>query len=184
MNLFIGTSSSSNIEEKKRKKANDLIEKIAKIEDITLVFGAAFSGMMAEVATIFEKNNKNLIGVSVNIYKDETDENRYKEIYFEQSPIDRTKKIYEKADVALFIPGGIGTLAELFSFLMQKDELKDDKLIIIYNKDFFFTPLLEYMYKLKQENFIREDLSKYLFISNDENEIIEKIKIKSKEIKR
>ena len=184
MNLFIGTSSSSNIEDTKRKSANDLVKKITEIDDITLVFGAAFTGMMEEVANIFSKANKDLIGVSVDIYKDETDINKYKEIYFEKTPVDRTKKIYNLTDIALFIPGGVGTLAELFTFIMQKDELKDDKLIIIYNKDFFFTPLLEYMYRLKQDNFIRKDLSEYLFISNDEDEIIEKIKTKSKEIKK
>ncbi len=181
MNIFIGTSSSSNLDDNIKNNYNELIEKIAKLDDTTLVFGAAYSGIMGNVAEIFNKNKKDVIGVSLNIYKEDIDEFRYSKIYFLDEPVDRTKKIHDISDIALFLPGGIGTMEELFTFMMNKDEMKDDKLIILYNKDFFFTPLLEYMYKLKQDKFIRNDLSNYLFISNDDEEIINKIKMKIKE---
>ena len=181
MNIFVGTSSSNNLDENIKNNYNDLIEKIAKLDDVKLVFGAAYSGIMASVAEIFNKNKKDVIGVRLDIYKDDTDISKYSEIYFLEKPVDRTKKIHDLVDIALFLPGGIGTIEELFTFLMEKDEMKDDKLIILYNKDFFFTPLLEYMYKLKQDNFIRKDLSDYFFISNDDKEIIDKIKTKIKE---
>ena len=181
MNIFVGTSSSNNLDNNIKNNYNDLIEDIAKLDDVDLVFGAAYSGIMGNVAEIFNKNKKRVIGVSLDIYKDETDESKYSEIYFLEKPIDRTKMIHDLSDIALFLPGGIGTMEELFTFMMNKDEMKDDKLVILYNKDFFFTPLLEYMYKLKQDNFIRNDLSNYLFISNDKEEIVSKIKTKIKE---
>ncbi len=180
MNIFVGSSSSKEIDENLKTMGNELIEEIAKIDDITLVFGASFTGSMQEVAKIFDKHKQKKIGVTVNIYKKTIDTSNYTKVYFEKSPLARTKKIHELADIALFLPGGFGTLEELFSFLMEKDEMKDDKLIILYNKDFFFTPLIEYLYKLEQDQLIRNKLSNYVFISNDIDEIINKIKEKER----
>ena len=134
------------------------------------------SGLMKECADSFTKEGKEKIGVSVDIYKDDTNEDDYDELYYQKRPIDRTKKIYDISDVILFIPGGFGTLSEFFSFVIENEEMKQDKLIIIYNKDYFYTPLLEYLFKLRKEMFIRHDLSEYFFISSDIEEIVNKIK--------
>jgi len=181
MNLFIGSSGNELIDENTLQKSEVLIKNVAKIPNVNLVFGGYHKGLMKSSFEIFKKEHKKVTGISVDIYKDMTDTTLYDKIIFMENTFDRTKEIYKNSDICLFIPGGIGSLAELVSFMKEKEETKDNKLIIVYNIDFFYTPLFEYLYKLKKMNFIKDEISDYIFISNDIEEIVNKIKEKEKE---
>ena len=80
--------------------------------------------------------------------------------------------------ILLFLPGGVGTYNELFACLEEMKTNSENKKLILYNIDFFFSPMLEEMYKLYQQGFLERNLADYIFISNNQDEIIDKIKEK------
>ena len=118
---------------------------------------------------IFNKNNKEIIGITVDAYDDELD---CSEVIIKKSTFDRTKEIYNKSDILLILPGGIGTLAELFSIIEQMRTYDNDKILILYNKDFYYKDLIEEIYKMYQEKLIEYPPSEYMLISNDIDEIM------------
>lgn len=175
MNIFIATSARDAVLEKYGDDCCLLLEKIAELENTNLVFGAYFCGLMGKTYEIFKKHRKRIIGVAPETCKDDFSKVPCDEEILTTSSMTRLEAIYEKSDILLFLPGGIGTYSELFACL---EEMKSNpgKKIILYNVDFFFSPMLEEMYHLYQEGLLDQNLGEYILISNSTEEIIEKIK--------
>ena len=175
MNIFVATSARDEVLEKYGEACIELLEKIASCENTHLVFGAYGYGLMGKTYDIFKKHHKKIIGVAPVVYKTDFEKVPCDLEILTKSSMTRLEAIYEKSDILLFLPGGLGTYSELFSCL---EEMKSNpgKQIILYNVDFFFSPMLEEMYRLYQQGFLDKNLGGVILISNDQNEIIQKIK--------
>ena len=75
----------------------------------------------------------------------------------------------------MFLPGGIGTYSELFSAIEENKNNPHPKKIILYNYDYFYTPIIKELYHLYQEGFIDEVPASYMIIESREDKIIELI---------
>ena len=93
------------------------------------------------------------------------------EICFEQA-WKMMKEIYKKSDIMLFLPGGIGTFAEILSSIEESRTKDDGKLLILYNDDFFYTPLIKEMYSLFERGFAKRSIGEYCRIESIEEEIV------------
>ncbi len=175
MNLFIASTSKENIEDNLLKECSTLIEKIANIPNINLVFGAYNKGLMKTSFDAFSKNNKEVIGITTNFDKITCKDQKYTKEIAVESTSERFKKIYEESDILLFLPGGIGTLAELFSAL-EENRIHDKKKVIVYNCNFFFTTIIEELYNLYKKGFIDNPPSSYITIESDQEKIINMLK--------
>ena len=176
LNLFIGSSSKDNVDFGYLKDGAALIGELAKIEGVDLVFGAHHKGLMKLSYDEFKRNNKKIIGVITNYHKEMVDSSIFydKEIIV-NTTTERFEKIYENSDVLLFLPGGLGTYAEIFSAIEER-RIDNGKKIIIYNSNYFYTPMIKELYKLYKEGFIDEVPADYMIIESDSNKIIEIIK--------
>jgi len=76
---------------------------------------------------------------------------------------------FEKADIILILPGGLGTYFDLFK------AINEGKKIYLYNKDFFYTPLIKNLYDLHLDGMIDKVPSEYINIESELDKIIEKI---------
>ena len=167
MNLFIASTAKENVNQDLLKEVSNLINEIAKIPKVNLVFGAYHKGLMKVSYDAFSNNKKDIIGVITEYDKKNCKNEKYtKEIVVKTST---------ERDLLLFLPGGIGTLSELFSSIEErKNGVK--KKIIIYNYKFFFTPILEELYNLYREGFIDEPPAEYMIIESDKEKILSMIK--------
>ena len=136
MNLFIGCGSSNHLTIETYQSALQVMKSLAVIPDVHLVIGGASSGLLAACYQIFREYQK-----EVTIILDATRENEKKEyemmganVMIEDTAIDRTKRCYEESDMALFLDGGIGTIAEFWSFLEAKLTNHRDYPIHLYNQ--------------------------------------------------
>lgn len=180
MNLFIGCSARGDINDKIIKDCQLLIKDVASIDKVDLVFGACNRGLMKICYEEFNKNKKKIIGSSPNVYKKEFDGLELDEIIVTDTTMERFNILYQKSDVFLFLAGGIGTYAELFNTIEENRTNKDNKTIIIYNGDYFYTPIIKDLYRLYQENFIEDKLTDYFIIESEKENIIKLIKEKIK----
>lgn len=176
MNVFIATSSRDAVLEKYGAVCEELITKLAKLDNTNLVFGVYSKGLMRKCYDIFKQEGKKVVGIASKDYSEEFEYVPCDEQIIVQSSMQRLEAIYNHSDILLFLPGGIGTYNELFACLEEMKTNSDGKQIILYNTDFFFSPVLEEMYKLYQQGFLERNLGEYILISNQQEEIINKVK--------
>ena len=145
MKIFIGCSSKEDIPNKYFNDCNDLIEKLFKLEN-DLVFGAYNKGLMASCYGMAKKYNRRVIGITPKIFVSDLKELDCDLEFVTDTISRRTDGLIEEADILLFLPGGIGTIYELFTVIESKRSGEFDKPIIIYNSNNFFDKLLDYSF--------------------------------------
>ena len=176
MNLFIGCSASLKIDDKYISDCSELIKMIAKVPNVDLVYGAYNRGLMGLCYSEFKKNNKKILGV-ITKYHDNEDEDVGDEKIVVDTTTERFDKIFSNSDKVLILPGGLGTYAEMFSAI-EEMRIGNKKKIILYNCDYFYTPIIKELYHLYEEGFIDMVPSDYMTIESDKNKIIELIEEK------
>lgn len=176
MRLFIGCSSSDSLDSEIVSDCRELVEEIASIPGVDLVYGAYNQGLMGVCYDAFQKQGKKIIGVTPKIYEDDIDSFLLDEFYLTDTTIERFHKIYEESDVFLFLPGGIGTFSEFFNAVEEHRTMKDDKRIILYNGTYFYTPMIKELYHLYQEGFIEQELASCFVIEQDKETVKKLIK--------
>ena len=67
---------------------------------------------------------------------------------------ERKDEMIRRSDAFIAVPGGIGTLDEMFSLLAQKASKLLDKEIIFYNVDGFFDPLLDFLKSMERDGYL------------------------------
>ena len=65
--------------------------------------------------------------------------------------------LYEKCDAAVILPGGYGTLDEVFEMLTWNQLSIHNKRIFILNTDGFYDALIAHMQKMQEEGFLYGD---------------------------
>ena len=76
---------------------------------------------------------------------------------------------FEDSEVILILPGGLGSFYDLFR------AIESNKKIILYNKDFFYTPIIKKLYELYEDGIESRGPSEYMYIESEINEIIKKL---------
>ena len=174
MRLFIGCSSSNSLDSEIVSDCKELVEGIASIPDVDLVYGAYNQGLMGICYDAFQRQGKKIIGITPKIYENDIDSQSLDEFYLTDTTIERFNKIYEESDVFLFLPGGIGTFSEFFNAVEEHRTMKDNKQIILYNGTYFYTPVIKELYHLYQDGFIEQELASCFVIEQDK-EAVEKL---------
>ena len=176
MNLFIGCTSRENVSEDYINDSSKLLEELSKIDNVDLVFGSYHKGLMKVAYDAFKDNNKKITGVLTEYHKNLAEfEYNYDETIVVDTTTNRFYEIFNRSDVILILPGGLGTLAELFSAIEER-RIENYKKIIIYNSNYFYTPIIEALYKMYQDGFTHEVPSNYMVIESDYKKIVEIIK--------
>lgn len=170
MKLFIGCSSRNDIPKMYLDDCKHFLSSLMKEND--LVFGAYDGGLMgiAYQTTLDYKNN--VIGVCPEAYKDDFKNLNCTDEVIAKSVNERTEKAISLSDALIFLPGGIGTIYELYASIESKRCHEFDKPIIIYNSKGFYDKLLDFMEKLYQEKFLKEEDRKVYFVSDSLDEIL------------
>lgn len=79
-------------------------------------------------------------------------------------------KDMEDADKVLILPGGLGSYYDLFR------AIKLEKTIYLYNKEFFYTPIIKILYEMYMKGNINKAPSEYINIESNILDIVDKIR--------
>jgi hypothetical protein len=69
---------------------------------------------------------------------------------------ERKLLLYDKGDAAIVLPGGLGTMDELFEMLVWNNLSIHDKKVIIYNFEGYYDALITMLDKMETEDFMYE----------------------------
>ena len=86
---------------------------------------------------------------------------------------ERKKKMYELCDAAIILPGGFGTLDELFEMLTWNQLSIHDKKIFILNSGGFFDHLLAHIDWLEKSGFLYETAKERITVISDPSELVQ-----------
>ena len=171
MNLFIGSSSVEEIPQKYLNDTKIYLDKLLK--DNNLIFGAYNHGIMGLSYEAALNNNNEITSIVPELNKNDLLElNSTKEIITKDTP-DRTTAMFKSSDALIFLPGGIGTLYELFASLECTRNHEVNVPIIIYNSCNFFDEILTFLDKLYEEKFIKTKVKELYHISNNAEDTLE-----------
>jgi len=140
--------------------------------NITLIYGGGNIGLMGAVANaVLEKGGK-VTGIIPNLLNSvERQHTGITELIVVDSMHIRKKMLYEKCDAAIILPGGYGTLDELFEMLTWNQLSIHDKHIYILNTDGFYDGLLLHINNMLGEGFLYADLKKTFTVVESPEEI-------------
>ena len=172
MKIFVGSSSHNDIPQKYLK--NNYLKKILKGND--LVFGASKDGLMGQTYNIAKENNKKVIASLPKFYNESLEGLDCTETFITNTMPESTIKAINSCDIILFIPGGLGTLYEIFFSIQTKICHEHNKPIIIYNYLHFYDDIIKQLNKMLKENFIKQKDTELYHISNNINDVLSYLK--------
>ena len=124
--------------------------------DITLIYGGASIGMMGAVADAVLENGGKVIGVIPSFLdQKEIVHHQLTELVRVDSMHERKVKMYDMSDAIVAIPGGFGTMDELFETLTWVQLGLHAKPVGVLNTDGFYTHLLHQMDHMVEKGFVR-----------------------------
>lgn len=147
MNIFVGCSS-RDVGNSMYNHAADEIGDFINRRGHTLVFGGCEEGLMGRVYA--RVSPKKVICTLTKVYEEEVRNIDATEINISDTINRRVDAFLNISDVLVFLPGGIGTLHELFACLETRRS-EHDKPIIIVNVDGFFDSVLVMLEKIYSE---------------------------------
>jgi uncharacterized protein (TIGR00730 family) len=131
--------------------------------NIGLVYGGGRIGLMGIIADTVLENGGRVTGVIPSFLS--TQEIRHDGLtacYEVDTMHERKRRMYELSDAFIAMPGGFGTLDELFEIITWHQLFLHQKPIVIYNVDQYFEPLLKMISQMRSQNFIAEDFNRYV----------------------
>jgi uncharacterized protein (TIGR00730 family) len=124
-------------------------------ENITLVYGGGGIGLMGVVADAVLEHQGKVIGVIPHFFNEkEVGHEKISETIWVESLSERKTKIAEISDGFITLPGGFGTLDELFEVLVYSQLNLHKKPVGLLNINDFYTPMLFQLWKMKQDGFL------------------------------
>jgi uncharacterized protein (TIGR00730 family) len=134
----------------------------------TLVSGGALVGMMGAVAAAARQAGAHTIGIIPQSLVDiEIADPASAELIVTDGMFDRKVLMIEKADAFLTLPGGLGTLDELFEVWTTGSLGMHHKPNVIVDTDGFYTGLLDWLRGLAPQRFARPEAMDLLTVAPD-----------------
>lgn len=124
--------------------------------NIALVYGGASIGVMGTIADAVLANGGAVIGViPKTLVNYEIAHKNLTELHIVEDMHQRKKMMYDRSDAFLSLPGGMGTLDEMFEILTWSQLKLHSKSCFIYNFMGFYDSLLAYLNHSHKEGFIK-----------------------------
>jgi len=172
--VFCGSKSGKNI--LFTKHAAELGKLLAE-NNITLIYGGGNVGLMATIADAVMEHGGKVTGIIPKLLLDwERQHEKITELIVADDMHIRKKIIYERCDAALILPGGFGTLDELFEMLTWNQLSIHDKQIFILNSGGFYTHLIRHIQQMENEHFLFDSVKKRITILDDPDDLRSYIK--------
>lgn len=142
-------------------------------EKIELIYGGAIVGLMGAVANGVMENGGKAIGVLPYFLRDkEIAHNNLTELIMVDTMHERKTKMNELSDGVIALPGGLGTLEELFEMLTWAQLGLHRKPIALLNTNGFYDELLSLLQNMVDKGFLKPINKEMLLVSDDVERLI------------
>jgi uncharacterized protein (TIGR00730 family) len=142
--------------------------------NVKLIYGGGSAGIMGTIADSVMTHGGTVTGIIPKILvESERQHLGITELIVSDDMHVRKRTIYSLCDAALILPGGFGTLDELFEIITWNQLSIHDKLIFILNSGRFYDHLLAHIQKMREEGFLYSQAEKRIVVLNEPGELKE-----------
>ena len=140
----------------------------------TLIYGGANLGLMECVAQSAKEHGATIMGVVPTKLEERGAVSDLLDITFRTDNLsDRKDVILRESDVLVALPGGVGTLDEVFHVMASASIGYHAKKVIFYNVDGFWNPMFKFLGQLNDRRFAHRPLENYYRVANNFEELVE-----------
>lgn len=141
-------------------------------EGHTIVYGGVGQGLMEAVARAAHEAGGRTVGVVPVIVERGGRVSQYVDVEIPCDNLsDRKQLMMDQSDVFVALPGGIGTLDEVFTVAASATIGYHSKPIILYNMKGFWNPLIRMLDDLQQCGMVRGHWRDYIRVANSIDEL-------------
>jgi len=171
--VFCGSSSGNDL------AITDMAVKLGEIfaaRNITLVYGAAKIGVMGTIAKSVLDNNGKVIGIIPEFLKmKEVVHLGLSELKTTQNMHERKLKMQEASDGFIALPGGMGTLEELFEIITWLQLGLHKKPIGLLNVNGFYNDLINLLENMVRKGFLSIENYNLLLVDSSPIQLLKKM---------
>lgn len=148
--------------------------KIMAEKNIRLIYGGGSAGIMGSIADSVMQHGGKVTGYIPQLLLEwEVQHRGITELIICDDMHERKKKIYSVSDAAIVLPGGFGTLDELFEIITWNQLTIHDKEIYILNSGGFYNHLIAHIRQMKEELFLYEAAEKRITIIDNPSDLLQ-----------
>ena len=171
MKIGVFCSANNNIEELYFEKTKEFGLWIGE-NGHTLVFGGCNVGLMDCVAKSVKEAGGRNIGVVPTLVEKNGKRSDILDVEINTENLsDRKDLLLIQSDIIVALPGGIGTLDEIFTVAASHTIGYHNKKVILYNIDHFYDTLIALLDDMTARNMIRGNINDYILCANTFEEL-------------
>jgi uncharacterized protein (TIGR00730 family) len=145
------------------------------IHKYNIWYGGGTSGIMGIIPRKFSERSGQVFSVDSKQFIKNYDPLTYKPEFGISYVMDtftkRQNKLVSNGDIYLCLPGGVGTISELFDVLVNNDVNNKHSDIIIYSYNDYFKNILDFINDNIKSGYIRKKILDHIFVFNNEKDI-------------
>lgn len=145
-------------------------------EGHVVVYGGVNMGLMECVAEAAHERGGQTVGVVPRIIEERGAQSQYVDVAIPCDNLnDRKALMLQKSDVFIALPGGIGTLDELFTVAASATIGYHQKPLILFNMKGFWDSLIAMLDDLQQRGVVRGEWRSYIKVANTLEEVKQEV---------
>jgi uncharacterized protein (TIGR00730 family) len=143
---------------------------------VKLVYGGGQKGLMGTLADSVLENEGQIMGIIPELLIEwEVQHKGLTELAVVPDMHTRKKMIYDRCDAVIVLPGGFGTMDELFEILTWNQLKIHSKKIYILNSDGYYSHLHKHMQLMLKEGFLEDEILASIIFCNTPIELFNRI---------
>ena len=124
-------------------------------EQFRIVYGGGCSGLMGVIPKRYSELGGRVTGIDADMFVKRFGKTNFGELEVYDTFNERQMRLIQRSDIVLVLPGGVGTISELFDVLTLNDLNLKKTHIIIYNYNGFYDEIIQFIHKRQQDGFIK-----------------------------
>jgi uncharacterized protein (TIGR00730 family) len=153
-----------------------ILAKTLVYNDYRVVYGGADVGLMGVLANTIIKHKGQIIGVIPRDIAGKVGHKNLDRLIVVNTLHERKQKMFELSDAFIALPGGYGTLEEIFEILTWAQLGYHNKPMGFFTIKNYYTKLEEFLDNAVTEGFIKKEHRNMIVFEKDADELIKKMK--------
>jgi uncharacterized protein (TIGR00730 family) len=164
--------------------AKDLAQSLAR-RRLAAVYGGGHVGMMGGLADEMIARGGTVVGIIPrHLMRPELAHRGLTELQVVESMHQRKRAMADRSDAFIVLPGGYGTLEEMFEMVTWLQLQLQSKPVGILNIEGYFDHLLQFLRHASQEQFIRPEHWDLLIVDHTPDLLIDRLELHAHQMKR
>ena len=170
-NICVNCGSNTGTRPEYLKAAVELGRYLAE-NDIGLVYGGAGVGLMGAVASSAMENGGDVIGVIPESFADRVGHDNLTELHIVSTMHERKTIMFDLSDAFIALPGGMGTIEEVFEVLTWAQLGFHEKPCGLLNICGYYDSIIAFLENAVAQQFVRQEHKDMLLVDADPQNLI------------